>query len=84
MAEKEKVGFRLDVPDPDGSDGGSEQGSDDECDELVPRDPAECGSYLGALVCDGGIVRNCGGKLLHSNPLQTEAPWKCQSCGKVI
>jgi len=46
------------------------------------RDPTECDSYLGALVCDGGLVRNCGGKLLHSNPLQTEAPWKCQSCGK--
>ena len=41
MAEKEKVGFRLDVPDPDGSDMGSEQGSDggddDECDELGMR-----------------------------------------------
>ena len=51
---------------------------------LAARDPTECGSYLGALVCDGGIVGNCGGKLLHSNPLQTEAPWKCQGCGKVI
>ena len=51
---------------------------------LAVRDPTECESYIGALVCDGGAVRNCGGKLLHSNPLQTEAPWKCQGCGKVI
>lgn len=48
------------------------------------RDPTECDSYLGALVCDGGAdsVGVCGGRLLQSNPLQTESPWKCQHCGK--
>ena len=52
---------------------------------LVFRDPTECDSYLGALVCDGGAdsVGVCGGRLLQSNPLQTESPWKCQHCGKV-
>merc|ERR1719323_2487263 len=42
-------------------------------------DPTEFGTYISALVCS-----KCGGKMLHSNPLDQDAPFRCEKCAHTL
>ncbi|KAF4526095.1 hypothetical protein B566_EDAN007589 [Ephemera danica] len=43
-------------------------------------DPTEFGTFVGAIVCS-----KCNqGKVISTEPLKIQAPWKCNSCGNEI
>ena len=55
------------------------------------EDPTECGSYLSALLCTGGVTRCsgcvasvtsvtrlCGASVISDDPTSGEADWRCQ------
>ena len=44
-------------------------------------DPTELGTHYGSLVC---ARARCGGAVVSSRPLDTEAQWQCQSCGLAL
>ena len=45
------------------------------------RDPTELGTHFGSLVC---ARARCGGAVVSCRPLDTEAQWQCQSCGRAL
>lgn len=40
------------------------------------RDPTECGTYIGSLLCS----RCRSGKLLSDNPFDSSSDWSCENC----
>jgi len=49
------------------------------CRCLRCADPTEFGTLLSALNCS-----KCGGTMLSSNPLDADAPFRCQKCGHTL
>lgn len=59
-----------------------------ECDRC--KDPTELGTHLGNIYCSvcnnpfGQNTDNRGSMLVSTNPLDEDAPWKCEKCGHSI
>lgn len=55
------------------------------CDRC--RDSQELGTYISSIYCQkckDTLLEDLSPKIVSTNPLNTEADWKCENCGKTI
>ena len=45
------------------------------------QDPTECGTFLGALLCQ---QKHCGGTVLPKEPTQRNSSFSCVECGNLV